>query len=280
MRLLSGRSVDLAGRTRYPGLTFPEPDAGLAGTWLTLHTVRSSLRDVQKGAPPLLPLLRSRAGSGPRARLPHASVPPSHRSSVRSRAEQAGFIASRRAGRLAGDRCAVAAVPVRFCITFQVHDDIRWCLRCNGTRVIKTRRECLNHMLILGERHMRKVLAEYGKHYKGHRLQRQPSRHYLPDRAEASSGRPNRRVRQSGPASVKRQFSAYAVVWHSRGHAEIAFARRPWCGRRKRRELLSSQLRGHISRGRAHKTSPKLRCIEAKPCDPYRTLGATIKGCP
>jgi putative transposase len=57
----------------------------------------------------------------------------------------------------------------------------------NGTRIIKTpvqapqanafaerfigtlRRECLDHLLIISEPHLRKILDEYARHYNGHR---------------------------------------------------------------------------------------------------------------
>ncbi len=65
-----------------------------------------------------------------------------------------------------------------------VFDDV---LAGTGVRIVKTpvrspransfaeryvgtlRRECLDHLLIHGERHLRRVLAEYARHYNGHR---------------------------------------------------------------------------------------------------------------
>jgi hypothetical protein len=38
--------------------------------------------------------------------------------------------------------------------------------------IASARRECLDRMLITGERHLRLVLGEYTDHYNGHRLHR------------------------------------------------------------------------------------------------------------
>jgi putative transposase len=96
----------------------------------------------------------------------------------------------------------------------------------NGTRVIKTparspkansfaerfvgtlRRECLDHVLILGEQHLRNVLAEYAQHYNGHRphqsLQQEPPQRQ-PGNAADSTARIERRQVLGGLISEYRR---------------------------------------------------------------------------
>ena len=96
----------------------------------------------------------------------------------------------------------------------------------NGTRVVKTpvrspransyaerfvgtlRRECLDHVLILGERHLRKLLAEFARHYNGHRphqaLRQEPPLHE-PGRAVDITARIERRQVLGGLISEYRR---------------------------------------------------------------------------
>jgi putative transposase len=95
----------------------------------------------------------------------------------------------------------------------------------NGTRVIKTpvrspradafterfvgtlRRECLDHVLVLGEGHLRKALAEFARRYNGYRLhqgmQRESPRQ--PVRAVDITARTERRQVLSGLVSEYRR---------------------------------------------------------------------------
>jgi len=117
----------------------------------------------------------------------------------------------------------------------------------NGTRVIKTpvrspransfaerlvgtlRRECLDHVLILGERLPRKVLAEYARRYNRHRPHqslRQKSPVHQVGRIVAITAGIERRQGLGGLISeyrravwlrAKRQVSGYERVWRGTG---------------------------------------------------------------
>jgi putative transposase len=70
------------------------------------------------------------------------------------------------------------------------------------------RRECLDHVLILGEQHLRNVLAEYTRHYNGHRphqgLQQEPPLRQ-PGRVVDIGARIERRSIVGGPISDYRR---------------------------------------------------------------------------
>jgi putative transposase len=60
------------------------------------------------------------------------------------------------------------------------------------------RRECLDHVLVLGERHLRQILAEYARHYNRHRpvqgLQQEPPLRRSSEAIDISAGIKRRQV--------------------------------------------------------------------------------------
>ncbi len=112
----------------------------------------------------------------------------------------------------------------------------------NGTRVIKTpvrspranspaerfvgtlRRECLDHVLILGERHLREVLAEYSRHYNRHRphqaLQQKPPLR-PPDRGVDINARIERRKVLGGLISEYRRAALATQKLLVSGHRRV-----------------------------------------------------------
>ena len=126
----------------------------------------------------------------------------------------------------------------------------------NRTRVIKTpvrspransyaerfvgtlRRECLDHVLILGERHLRNVLAEYAQHYNGHRphqgLQQEPPQRQ-PRHAVDITARIERRQVLGGLISENRRAALASeklpVSGHKRVLARLTHPTAPACSR-------------------------------------------------
>jgi hypothetical protein len=90
------------------------------------------------------------------------------------------------------------------------------------------RRECLDHLLIFGERHLRKVLGEYARHYNGHPAPpgaaaktslapaRTGHRYHRADRGQTGNRGLDQRVPESSLTITKPQLSSGEPVlaWH------------------------------------------------------------------
>jgi putative transposase len=101
-------------------------------------------------------------------------------------------------GVFAGNGSGVIRTPVRSPRANAFAERFVGTLRC----------ECLDHVLILGERHLRKVLAEYARHYNGHRPHQalqQESPQRQPSQAVDITARIERRQVLHGPTTEYRR---------------------------------------------------------------------------
>jgi putative transposase len=163
----------------------------------------------------------------------------------------------------------------------------------NGTRVIKTpvrspransyaerfvgtlRRECLDQLLILGERHLCKVLAEFGRHYNDHRphqsLQQEPPRQV--GRAVNITARIERKQVLGGLINEYRKSSLVIMKRHVSDYERVLARHRPggpqrtrWCKRSGPPALVTEELRCR---------HPRMRDTSGRP-RPGRPAGAAL----
>jgi hypothetical protein len=105
------------------------------------------------------------------------------------------------------------------------------------------RRECLDHLLVLGERHLRAVLAEYARHDNGHRPHQAPqqqSPQRQPSQAVDITARIERRqvlggliteYRRAAQRTRNARSAAMSEFWHATPVVDIT-------GRIERRSVV------------------------------------------
>jgi putative transposase len=145
------------------------------------------------------------------------------------------------------------------------------------------RRECLDHVLILGERHLRRVLAGYAAHYNGHRPDQSLQREFPlrePGRVIDVTARIGRRQVPGGLISeYPRAALAAENCWS-------AAMREYWHGTGNRRIILGPR-RGRGARQRAafhvhswHGASGSRRHGKMRPTEASAWISDTVSGRP
>lgn len=98
------------------------------------------------------------------------------------------------------------------------------------------RRECLDHVLILGERHLSKVLAEYARRYNSHRPHQEPPLRQPGHAVDITVGierqagprRPDQRIPKGSLAGTKSQVSGYETSFDTAHAGSTSPSRLPW----------------------------------------------------